>query len=124
MHLNFFGYCINKLFLKTYIIVGDNMEDILNKLDKNTVNTYSKILANLSPLEFSTLGCAIAIILINTLTPNEQNTIGNLLEMIGQILLTNYAQASVVDPNVSPISQNEFNDLVNKLNKISNSFSK
>lgn len=120
MHLIFFCYIYQQTFLKAYIIIGDMVEDLLRKLNKDNFYKYSKLLSNLSPLEFSTLGCIIAITLINTLNPNEQNTIGNLLEMIGQILLTNYAQASTVDPNATPISECDFNSLKKEVDKIKN----
>lgn len=100
------------------------MEEILNKINESTINSYSKFLSKLSPIEFTSLGCAIAIILTKTLNANEQNTIGNLLEMIGQILLTNYAQASVVDPNVAPITQCQFTSQENEILKLKNILSK
>ncbi len=109
-----------QFFPKSYITIGDTVEDLLKKINTNTINSYSKALAKLSPIEFTTLGCTISIILAQSLTPNEQNTIGNLLEMIGQILLTSYAQASVVNPNVAPITQCNFLDLEKEINKIRN----
>ena len=94
------------------------MEDLLNKININTVSSYSKLLSRISPLEFTSLGCAISIILIQTLSANEQNTIGNLLEMIGQILLTSYAQASVVDPNVASPTKCNFISQEEEIQKI------
>jgi hypothetical protein len=105
-------------------MIGEIMEDILNKFNQNTINSYSQILAKLSPAEFATLGCALSLILIQTLNPNEQNTIGNLLEMIGQILLTSYAQASVIDPNISPVTQSQFSSQEEEMQKIKKAFIK
>lgn len=87
------------------------MEEIFNSLKKDEIINFSKNLSNLSPLEFISLGCLLGIILSEVLNPNEQNTIGNFLEMVGQILLTSYAQASVVDPNYSSPSNCQFNNL-------------
>ena len=87
------------------------MEEIINNINKDQILSYSKILSNLSPLEFASLGCIISIILIELLNANEQNTVGNFLELVGQVLLTSYAQASIVDPNFSSPSKCDFKNL-------------
>ncbi len=79
------------------------MSDIYNMFESEKLKSLAKWLYTLSPLEISSIGCVIGLIGIETLTVNEQNVIGNFLELIGQILLTSNAQASCVDPNyVSP----------------------
>ncbi len=80
------------------------MEDFLKQINKEKIKVWSGQLNKLSPLEFISLGCIISVILSQTLNPNEQNTIGNFLEMVGQILLTSYAQYSVTDPNYISLS--------------------
>lgn len=74
------------------------MEEILNNLNKEQIISYSRILNNLSPTEFISLGYIISLLLCECLSPDEQNTLGNFLEMIGQILVTSYAQASATIP--------------------------
>lgn len=74
------------------------MEEFLNKIDKDKIKFFSTYLNKLSPLEFISLGCIVSIILSQTIDANEQNTLGNFLEMVGQILLTSYAQYTVTDP--------------------------
>lgn len=87
------------------------MEEIINNINKEQISSYSKLLSRLSPLELVTIGYIISLILVETLTPYEQNTIGNFLEMVGQVLLTSFAQSSAIDPNINSPSQYEFNNL-------------
>ena len=87
------------------------MEEIINNINKQQIVNYSKILSKLSPIEFVSLGYIISLTLIEILNPNEQNTIGNLLELIGQTLLTSYAQSSVINPNYNSVSTNQYNKL-------------
>ncbi len=84
------------------------MEDILNNINKQKIDLLSQMLNKLSPTELVTLGTIIAIILCEYLSPNQQNTLGNFLEMIGQVLLTSYAQATSSIPQYIPISVCDF----------------
>lgn len=93
------------------------MNDFFKNINKDNVINFSNFLYNLSPIEYISLGCISAIIISNYLNPNEQNTLGNFLEMIGQILLTSYAQSSVVDPNYISFSLNQAKDLESIINK-------
>ncbi len=80
------------------------MNDFFKNLDSNKIKNFSHTLNQLSPTEFVSLGSITAIILIQCINANEQNTLGNFLEMIGQILLTSYAQSTVVDPKYINLS--------------------
>ncbi len=95
------------------------MNNFYNNFNKNNFKNFTKELCDLSPTEFVTLGCVSAILLTQFLDPNEQNTLGNFLEMIGQILLTSYAQSTVVNPNYISFSiaqANEFKkEIINLL---------
>lgn len=94
------------------------MEDFFNKINKSDIVSYSKLLSNLSPTELISIGYIISLILVESLSPYEQNTIGNFLELIGQALLTTFAQSSAIDPNINSPSQNEFNNLKADVKKI------
>lgn len=94
------------------------MEDFFNKINKSDIISYSKLLSNLSPTELISIGYIISLILVEALSPYEQNTIGNFLELIGQALLTTFAQSSAIDPNINSPSQNEFNNLKADIKKI------
>lgn len=100
------------------------MEDIINKINKDEIISYSKILAALSPLELVSIGYIISLVLVETLAPYEQNTIGNFLEMVGQVLLTSFAQSSAIDPNINAPSQCEFNKLKHQFESLQNKVSK
>ena len=63
-----------------------------NKYTKEDLIGFSKFLDSLSPLEFTTLGCVIGIIITSILNNNEQNSVGNFLELVGQVILTAQAQ--------------------------------
>ena len=65
----------------------------------------------LSPTEFVSLGSLIGVILTQFINPNEQNTLLNFLELIGQILLTSYAQATVTDPHYINLSKTQGEEL-------------
>ena len=74
------------------------MENFFDNINKKDVSSIADYLQKLSPLEYISLGCILAITISQCTNPNQQNTLGNFLEMIGQILLTSYAQATVVNP--------------------------
>lgn len=85
----------------------------------------SSILNQLSPLEFGTIGCLIGLILSSSLSSNELNSLGNFLELVGQVMLTCQAQMETVSSQSS--NQNytqlkkeldeKFNFIMNILNK-------
>ncbi len=65
---------------------------------------------------FTTTGIVIAFLLINDLTSTEQNNIGNWLEMIGQILITNSNQQELIENK----SNTDEIELLNKVKSIIN----
>ena len=101
-----------------------NNDNIKSFIDLD-FSSFSKYLNNLSPLEFSTLGSLIGLIMIQGLSVSEQNSLGNFFELIGQVLLTSASQAQLQDPD---LSLNDFlkfqerynNDISYLLNKIKN----
>ncbi len=68
---------------------------------------------NLPPFEFTLVGNIFAYILAATLTNSQQNALGNLLELIAQVLLTIQAQTNNTDIN---IVESDINNLVYLLN--------
>lgn len=63
-----------------------------NKYTKDDLIGFSKFLSSLSPTEFTALGCVIGLIITSSLNNNEQNSVGNFLELVGQVILTAQAQ--------------------------------
>lgn len=67
----------------------------MNQFDEFTNINYkqiSSILKNLSPLEFTSIGCLIGLIISVPLTSDELNSLGNFFELVGQVMLTYQAQ--------------------------------
>ncbi len=58
--------------------------------DFNSLNDW---LYSLNPYEFTLIGNSIAYLIAKTLTINEQNSLGNLFALIGQVLQTINAQS-------------------------------
>jgi len=79
--------------------------------DDFSFKTLGSFLSNLSPLEFSTIGCLLGIFISEQTTSNEQNAIGNFLELVGQVILTYQAQG--VLKGQQSVTINEFNDFKN-----------
>ncbi len=84
------------------------IEDLVNK---QNLKNLTSIILKLSPFEFVTLGTIVGYILSVNLTINEQNSLGNWFELVGQIILTFNAQGSI---NIPP-SPKDYLDLKKKV---------
>lgn len=80
------------------------MEKIYEQLNEEKIKSFVKWIYSLSPIEMISVGYIISIILCEYTTVNEQNVIGNFLEMIGQTLLTSNAQATTINPDYIGVS--------------------
>lgn len=60
---------------------------------------FARWLTSLNPYEYSALSAVVGLIIAKGLTVPEQNSIGNWLESVGQIILTVNAQASINAPD-------------------------
>jgi len=60
----------------------------------NNINLFPP---NIDPNTFSLIGVAIAAVLVGDLNVNEQNSIGNWFELVGQYMLTHAAQQQVIE---------------------------
>lgn len=85
--------------------------------DTTEIASFADWLMTLTPFEFTTLGTIIGYIISYNLTINQQNSIGNWLELVGQIVLTFNAQGSGQINN--PTCQ-EFNELKNEVRRLQN----
>jgi hypothetical protein len=71
-------------------------------------DSFSNWLFSLNPYEFSLVATAIGFIISPTLTINQQNSLGNFFELLGQVILTVNAQSTtlkhvrVKNPNLKP----------------------
>lgn len=73
-----------------------------NNFTNQDFSNLSNWLNTLNPYEFSLIGVIAAYLIAPTLNPNQQNSIGNFLEEVGQILLTISAQ----EINIQQAKQN------------------
>jgi len=70
-----------------------NLGDIINLKDAN-------------PKLTTLTGCLIGILLIDNLTASEQNSLGNFLELVGQVLLANASQQNLIENQITGTSIN------------------
>ena len=81
------------------------------QFSKMNCSYFIEYLLTLSPNELSLLAIGIGFILSNKIDTNQQNTLGNFFELIGQLLLTISAQ----NLNLYPYYSNNI-DLSTKVN--------
>lgn len=98
--------------------------DDFSKFDFKSLGQY---LLQLSPFEVATLGCLLGLVLIPPLNAKEQNSVGNFLELIGQVLLSSSSQDSVINPSLDEKTFNTYkksinNDISYLYNLIKNKF--
>ena len=80
----------------------------------SNIKDFGKWISELTPLEFTTIGTIIGYLISSVLTVQEQNSVGNWFELVGQIILTFNAQESLRLP---PTTQ-QYCNLVNQVNKL------
>ena len=97
------------------------MEKLNDYINKGQIQSFVKRIYDLSPLELISIGCVISIMICECTTVNEQNVLGNFLEMVGQILLTANAQATTVNPTHISASIVQLDELKAEIYKILNS---
>lgn len=85
-------------------------------LSQQDIKNFASWILSLTPFEFTTLATIIGYILSLSLTTAEQNSLGNWLELVGQIILTFNAQASA---NTPPTPSDYYN-LVRKVQELEN----
>ena len=79
---------------------------------------------SLNPYEFSLIAAVIGFIVAPPLSANEQNSLGNFFELIGQVLLSiaaqnmTVSQSSQQSSNQSPDFNQELEKLKNEINKL------
>ena len=78
-------------------------------------NAFIDLLLSINEYELTILGCAIGLLLAPTMTINQQNSLGNFFELIGQVLLTVNAQAVNLQPSAP--SRQQLNEKIKKLEK-------
>lgn len=90
-----------------------NNSDGLYEFGDISFNAFVDLLLSLNEYELSILGFAIGILISPTITTNQQNSLGNFFELIGQTLLTVNAQTINLQPNAP--SRIELNERIKRL---------
>ena len=91
----------------------NNYTDGIYELGDMSCNAFVNMLLSLNEYELTILGCAIGLILAPTITINQQNSLGNFFELIGQVLLTVNAQAVNLQPSAP--SRQDLYELIKSL---------
>ena len=68
----------------------------INDLENFDFCSFSNWLSTLNPYEFTLVATIIGFIISPSLTLNQQNSIGNFFELLGQVILTINAQGTTV----------------------------
>ena len=68
------------------------MQEEFNNFINQDYKTFSNWLFSLNAYEFTAIATLAGFIISPTLTINEQNSLGNFLELLGQVILTINAQ--------------------------------
>ncbi|MDE5714973.1 MAG: hypothetical protein K2I42_02465 [Anaeroplasmataceae bacterium] len=90
-------------------------------MPKSPITKLSELLLSLNPYEFSTLAFLIGILLCEGLSADEQNSLGNFYELLGQTILTVGAQKQNLDDiQTTPNMDNAINILKNKIGNLEN----
>lgn len=61
---------------------------------------------NLDPQSFALLGVAVAVCCLGDLNANEQNSVGNWFELVGQYILTHAAQQQLIESRIEKFNIN------------------
>mgnify|MGYP003318989209 CR=1 FL=1 len=85
--------------------------------NNNEFTNFSKWLSSLSANEFTLSAMFIGFIITQNLNYQEQNTIGNWFECVGQIILTLSAQNQLLTPSDPSIIE-KINNLQNQIDKL------
>ena len=73
-----------------------DLNDCKDFLSKDIVS-FSDWLFSLNPYEFSFIAVVFGFVISPNLTVNQQNSLGNFLELTGQVILTINAQATTLE---------------------------
>lgn len=83
-------------------------------MSKNPITLFVDYLFSINPYELSLIANILGMILTVPLNANQQNTLGNFFELIGQQILTIQAQNANLSPNQN--SNIDINSLLQQIN--------
>lgn len=78
----------------------DEIKDHIDFIDTEKSKSFVKWIYSLSPYEFTAVAAIIGLLIAPNLNLNEQDSIGNFLIEIGQVLLTVNSHTITQNPNL------------------------
>ena len=78
----------------------DEIKDHIDFIDTEKSKSFVKWIYSLSPYEFTAVAAIIGLLIAPNLNINEQDSIGNFLIEIGQVLLTVNSHTITQNPNL------------------------
>jgi hypothetical protein len=91
------------------------MNDGMYEFGEMSCNAFVDLLLTLNEYELTILASAIGLLIAPSITTNQQNSLGNFFELVGQILLTINAQAINLQPYAP--SRQELDEKIKRLER-------
>lgn len=83
-----------------------------------------KIIIDIDPYTFTGSALVIGLVLVNELSPNEQGSVGNWLQLVGLVMQTYASQVTTLEANNTDNSSNDIDTLKDAVDKISKELEK
>ncbi len=83
-----------------------------------------KIIIDIDPYTFTGSALVIGLVLVNELSPNEQGSVGNWLQLVGLVMQTYASQVTTLEGNNTDNSSNDIDTLKDAVDKISKELEK
>ena len=83
-----------------------------------------KIMIDIDPYTFTGSALVIGLVLVNELSPNEQGSVGNWLQLVGLVMQTYASQVTTLEGDNTDNSSNDIDTLKDAVDKISKELEK
>ncbi len=83
-----------------------------------------KIIIDIDPYTFTGSALVIGLVLVNELSPNEQGSVGNWLQLVGLVMQTYASQVTTLEGDSTDNSSNDIDTLKDAVDKISKELEK
>lgn len=83
-----------------------------------------KIIIDIDPYTFTGSALVIGLVLVNELSPNEQGSVGNWLQLVGLVMQTYASQVTTLEGDNIDNSSNDIDTLKDAVDKISKELEK
>lgn len=83
-----------------------------------------KVIIDIDPYTFTGSALVIGLVLVNELSPNEQGSVGNWLQLVGLVMQTYASQVTTLEGDNTDNSSNDIDTLKDAVDKISKELEK